>query len=177
MAANQLRAMHGRISFNDGADDNIVDAQGVDSVRELGCLNEDDVSNLCRTICCPGGHVANPAFVAGAAAGAAAAAAVPARISHTGIMVSQRTETNLKLASFTVRHHCCISRAMNIAGTNPTSIRRLRDLKIKEDSKGKDQPSAPNDQPEKLAKDHRRFSRLFQQRPWRNEGSFSLRHP
>ena len=55
MAANQLRAMHGRIDFNDGADDNIIDAQGIDSVRELGCLNNDDTSNLCRMIDRPGG--------------------------------------------------------------------------------------------------------------------------
>ena len=41
MAANQLRAMYARrIGFTNGADDNIVDAQGIDSVRELGYLND-----------------------------------------------------------------------------------------------------------------------------------------
>ena len=66
MAANQLRAMYARIGFAGGANDNIIDAQGIDSVVELGYLNNDDVSNLCRTIRRPGGHIANPAFVAGA---------------------------------------------------------------------------------------------------------------
>jgi hypothetical protein len=44
MAANQLsRAMCSCIGFTNGADDNIVDIQGTDSVRELGCLNNNDV--------------------------------------------------------------------------------------------------------------------------------------
>ena len=36
MAANQLRAMYARIGFTNGANDNIVDVQGIDSTRELG---------------------------------------------------------------------------------------------------------------------------------------------
>jgi hypothetical protein len=50
MAANQLRAMHARIGFTNRANDNIVDVQGIDSTRELGCLNDDNVVNLCKTI-------------------------------------------------------------------------------------------------------------------------------
>jgi hypothetical protein len=65
MAANQLRAVHACIGFTNGSNDNIIDAQGVDSVRELGCLNNEDAINLCKTIRCPGGHLPNPAFVAG----------------------------------------------------------------------------------------------------------------
>ena len=63
MAAVQLRAMYARIGFTNGANDNIVDVQGIDSVRELGYLNDDDVINLCKTIRRPGGHLPNPAFV------------------------------------------------------------------------------------------------------------------
>ena len=63
--ANALRAMYGRLGFVNGADDNLVDVQGIDSTRELSYLNDDDVANLCRTIRRPGGHVPNPAFVAG----------------------------------------------------------------------------------------------------------------
>ena len=96
MAANQLRAMYLRIGFTNGADDNIVDVQGIDSVRELGYLNDEDVTNLCKTIRRPGGHLPNPAFVAGGN--------LPATIPYTGIMVSQRAETNMQLASYTVRH-------------------------------------------------------------------------
>jgi hypothetical protein len=44
-----------------------------------GCLDNND-SNLCETICRPGGHFPNPAFVAGRAE--------PLAIPCTGIMVS-----------------------------------------------------------------------------------------
>ena len=59
MAANQqLRIMYGRIGFNNGANNNIVDVQGIDSVtRELGYLYDNDVTNLCKTIRRPGGHL------------------------------------------------------------------------------------------------------------------------
>jgi hypothetical protein len=51
MAANQLlRAMHAPIGFTNRSNDDIVDAQGVDSVRELGCLDDQDVINHCKTI-------------------------------------------------------------------------------------------------------------------------------
>jgi hypothetical protein len=97
MAANLVRAMYSRIGFTNRADDNIVDIQGIDSVRELGYLNDEDVINLCKTIRRPGGHLPNPAFVAGGAE--------QPTIPYTGIMVSQRAERNMQLAAYTVRHH------------------------------------------------------------------------
>jgi hypothetical protein len=135
MAANQLRAMCARIGFTNGANDNIIDVQGIDSVRELEYLNDDDCINLCKTIRRPGGHLPNPAFVAGGN--------MPATIAYKGIMVSQRAETNMQLASYTVRHNTRISRVTNIAGMNPTSIRRLQKLKIKEELRTTDAPSVP----------------------------------
>jgi hypothetical protein len=146
MAANQLRAMYARIRFTNGADDNIVDVQGIDSVRELGYLNDEDVTNLCKTIRRPGGHLSKPAFVAGQIP------AMPATIPYTGIMTSQRAETNMQLASYTVRHHNRISRATNVAQMNPTSIRRLRELKIKEDARNPDPPTAPTIDPKNWPK-------------------------
>jgi hypothetical protein len=53
MAANQLQAMHECIGFAHGADDNIVDVEGIDLVRELGHLNDEDCVNLCETVHCP----------------------------------------------------------------------------------------------------------------------------
>jgi hypothetical protein len=90
MAANQLQDVCARVGFTDGTNGNIVDAQGVDSVRELEHLNNDGCVNPCKTIRDPGGCLPNPAFVAGGAA--------PAAIPHTGIMVSQQAETNMQLA-------------------------------------------------------------------------------
>jgi hypothetical protein len=89
MAVN-VRAVHACIGFTNGSDDNIVDAQGIDSVRELGHLNDEDVINLCKPIHCPGGHLPNPAFVAGGA--------MNPTIPCAGIMVSQRGATNTQLA-------------------------------------------------------------------------------
>jgi hypothetical protein len=146
MAANQLRAMYTRLGFTNGADNNIVDVQGIDSVRELGYLNDEDVTNLCKTIRRPGGHLPNPAFVVGQIP------AVPATIPYTGIMISQRAETNMQLASYTARHHNRISRVTNIANMNPTSIRRLRELKIKEDTRDSDPPTAPTIDPKNWPK-------------------------
>ena len=58
MAANQqVRIMYGCIGFNNGANKNIVDIQAIDSVRELGYLCDNDVTNLCKTIRRPGGHL------------------------------------------------------------------------------------------------------------------------
>jgi hypothetical protein len=98
--------MYACVGFNNGADDNIVDVQQINTRTELGYLNNKDVVNLCKTICRPGGHLPNQAFIAGGA--------MPATIPYGGIMVSQRAETNLQLAAYTVRHHARISRNVNI---------------------------------------------------------------
>ncbi len=135
MAANQLRAMYSRIGFTNGANDNIVDVQGIDSLRELEYLLDEDCVNLCKTIRRPGGHLPNPAFVVGGPE--------PPTIAYTGIMVSQRAETNMQLASYAVRHHNRISRTTNIGAMNPTSIRRLRELKIKEEARVSEAPPPP----------------------------------
>ena len=58
-------------------------------------------------------------------------------------MVSQRAETNMQLASYNVRHHNRISQVTNVGAMNPTSISRLRELKIKEDARTSDPPAMP----------------------------------
>jgi hypothetical protein len=107
-------------------------------------MTDDDVVNLCKTIRRPGGHLPNPAFVAGGP--------LPATIPYAGIMVSQRAETNLQLASYTVRHHMRISRTVNIPGMNPTSVGRLRELKIKEGLQDQDPPTLPKIEPKNWPK-------------------------
>jgi hypothetical protein len=67
-------------------------------------------------------------------------------------MVSQHAKTNMQLASYTVRHHNRISRAVNVQAMNPTSIRRLCELKLKEDSRDSDAPSAPTIDPKNWPK-------------------------
>ena len=166
MAANQLRAMYLRIGFTNGADNNIVNVQGIDSVRELGYLNNEDVINLCKTIRRPGGHLPNPAYVTGGA--------MSATIPYTVIMVSQRAETNIQLASYTMRHHNRISRATNVGNMNPTSIRHLRELKMNEDKRNGQLLTYHRSQ--ELAKDKQRPSRLLQLYSWGDEGTIGLCH-
>ena len=72
-------------------------------MRDLGYLNNEDDINLCNMIHCPGGHLPTPAYVLG---GAENSTTIP----YTGIMVSQHADTNMQLASYTVRHHNWISR-------------------------------------------------------------------
>jgi hypothetical protein len=115
----------------------IVDVQQINTTTELGYLNDNDVVNLCKMMCRPAGHLPNPAaFIAGGP--------LPATIPYTGIMVSQRAETSLQLAAYTVRHHMRISRNVNFTGMNPrTSVRRLRGLKIKEGWRDQDPLTLP----------------------------------
>ena len=96
MAANQLMAIYPCVRFTNGADDNIVYVQGIDSIRELGYVNDEDAIYLCKTIIrCPGGHLPNPACVAGGA--------TSPMVPYTGITVFQRTNktTKMQLASST----------------------------------------------------------------------------
>ena len=119
MATNQqLRIMYGRIGFNNGSNNINVDVQGIDSVRELGYLYNNDATELCKTIRRPGGHLPKPTFVAGAVP------LLPATIPYVGIMVSHRAETNTELAPYSVRHHYRISWVTNVGAMNPTSSRR-----------------------------------------------------
>ncbi len=142
MAANQLREMYERIGFDNGGAENIVNVQQINTRTELGYLNNLDVVNLCKTIRRPGGHLPNPAFVAGGPD-----PLILPTIPFTGIMVSQRAETNLQLAAYFIRYHGRISRTANIPGMNPTSIRRLRELKIKEHAKHGDSTAVPKIDP------------------------------
>ena len=93
MAANQLRAMYTRIGITNEGDTSIIDVQGIDLVRELGYLNNEDVMNLCKSIRHPGGHLPNPAFVIGGV--------MNATIPYTGIVVFHRAETNMQLLGTT----------------------------------------------------------------------------
>jgi hypothetical protein len=89
MAAKQLRVMYACIGFTKGVDDNIIEVQGIDSIRELGYLNDEDLTNLCKTIRRPGSHLPNPAF------GEGQIPTLAPTIPYTGIMISQRTKTNM----------------------------------------------------------------------------------
>jgi hypothetical protein len=135
--ANTLRAMLLRIGLDHGANDNIVDVQGIDTIKELGFLGDEDISNLCKVVRRPGGHVPNPDFIENQVP------PLQRTIPYLGIMIAQKSEQNMRLASYTVRHHHRISRTTNVGAMNPTSVRRLRELKAKEDGRLPDPPATP----------------------------------
>ena len=57
--------------------------------------------------------------------------------------MSQRAETNMQLAFYTVRHHNRVSWVTNVGAMNLNLIRHLRELKIKEDARTSDPPAVP----------------------------------
>jgi len=74
----------------------ITDAQGIASIAELCILKDDEVENLCKVICHPGGMIPNPQV---------GVVGQPPMIPNPGIPVSLHVENNLKLAAYWL-HHC-----------------------------------------------------------------------
>ena len=96
-----LRQAYVRLGFTNAAAQNITNDQDIDSLGELKVLRDEDVVNLCKVVRRPGGMIANPQ---------AGAPGAPAIIPNPGILVSLRAETNLKLASYWLRHQERVSR-------------------------------------------------------------------
>jgi hypothetical protein len=68
-------------------------------------------------------------------------------------MILQRADANVQLASHTVRHdNSRVSRTTDVVAMNPTHVRRLRELKIKEDSCDSNLPLAPTIDPKNWPK-------------------------
>ena len=108
----QVNAIHmalGQIGFSNEAANYITsdqNGQGMSSLAEFAVLTDDEVKNLCKVVCRPGGMMQNPNAAAppgadaAAAAAAAAATAQPAQIPNPGLTVMLCTENDLKLACY-----------------------------------------------------------------------------
>jgi ribosomal protein S13 len=92
-----------RIGFLDAAAQAITDEQGIDSLEEIRLLSDDEISNLAKLICRPGGVIPGQVNAAGNA------------VPNPGIQVNARAETNLKLAAFYLRHQVRIGRTVTQA--------------------------------------------------------------
>jgi hypothetical protein len=70
----------------------IVDKQGIDSLDEPCILKDEEITNLCKVICHPGGQIANPYLLQ------------QGNIPNPGISVSLHMESNTKLAKWMIMH-------------------------------------------------------------------------
>jgi hypothetical protein len=101
-----MRAMCERLGFTPGSAESLEgNDHGINTLKEVVFLNDKDIDSLVKTHLRPGGMVAGPTIVGGAAQGNP----VPLAANH-GYSVSIRAETNLKLAVLYLRHQARISR-------------------------------------------------------------------
>jgi hypothetical protein len=98
----------------------IIDQQGIDELSEIKILTDSEIEGLCKVVKRPGGTIPNPN---------AAAAGQPATITASGESISMMAESNLKLASYFLRHQERIGRTVDYADVDLDSVRLLRDLK------------------------------------------------
>ena len=100
----------------------ITDAQGADTIDELGFLKDSEAVNLCRVLLGrPDGLIPNDA--AGIAAGGPASFTNPA-----GMTVSLRAENNLKLACYYFCHRIRVSHTTTPVDITQENVRALLKL-------------------------------------------------
>ena len=97
IALNALCTTLGHLGFTNAATVFITDQQGLDSVDEFHPLMDDEVENLIKVTCHPGGTIPNPAPIA---AGAPALPLIP----NPRIPVSLCAENNLQLMCYLLQH-------------------------------------------------------------------------
>jgi len=114
MAANvaAIRAALQRIGFNQEASTFITTDQGLNNLEEFKILTDDEVDNLCRVTCKPGGTIPNPT---------AGGAPLP----NPGIPVSMKACNNLKLMRYLIRFRGRTSQLITAADITVDSIRSL----------------------------------------------------
>ena len=123
-----LRQLYERLGLSQAAARHIIDVQGIDSLQEIGYLDEDGISNLCKAVRRPGGSIANPDHDPNEDDGPNNRPTIP----FTGIQVSLLAEENLKLLSYYIRHLERVSRTPNIGSITRTTVRKLRELRAAE---------------------------------------------
>jgi hypothetical protein len=97
---------------------------GINTLEEVVLLNDKDIDSLVKQLRRPGGLIAGPAIVGGAAQGNPGPL-----VANPGHYVSIRADTNLKLAVFYLRHQARISRTVAPASIALTVVRSLRSTK------------------------------------------------
>eukprot|EP00978_Attheya_sp_CCMP212_P044354 scaffold307752_cov47-Attheya_sp.AAC.1 len=109
-----------RMRFTNAAAAIITDEQGIDELSEIKILTDSEIEGLCKVVRRPVGMIPNPnATVAGQ----------PATVYASGESISMLAESNLKLASYYLRHQERIGRTVTYADVDLAADRVLRDLK------------------------------------------------
>jgi hypothetical protein len=128
--SSAMLAMFERLGFTPGAAASLEgNDHGINTLEEVVFLNDNAIDSLVKQLWCPGGMIAGPTIVGGAAQGNPGPL-----VSNPGQSVSIRAATNLKLAVFYLRHQVRISRIVAPASVSLTVVRRLRSTKEYEEN-------------------------------------------
>jgi hypothetical protein len=125
-----MREIFERLCFTPGAAASLEgNDHGIDTLEEVVFLNDKDIDSLVKQLRRPGGVIAGPAIIGGAAQGNPGPL-----VANPGHSVFIRAETNLKLAVFYLRHQTRISRIVAPASVALTVVRSLRSTKEYEEN-------------------------------------------
>jgi hypothetical protein len=120
-----MLAMFEPLGFTPGATVSLEgNDHGINTLEEVVFLNDKDIDSLVKQLRRPGGVIARPTIVGGAAQGNPRPLA-----DTTGHSMSIRSETNPKLAVFYLCHQARISRIVSPESVALTVVRRLRSTK------------------------------------------------
>jgi hypothetical protein len=106
-----MRAMFEHRGFTPGASSSLEGSyHGINTLEEVVFLNDKDIDSLVKQLWRPGGMIAGPMIIGGAAQGAPGPL-----VANPGHSMSIRDDTNVKLAVFYLRHQARISRILSPA--------------------------------------------------------------
>ena len=106
-----------RLGFDNATARVMTDVQGITNCTELGRMRDADVTGFCKSLRSPGGTIPNePAAIVGGA---------PAVIRNPGNGVQSRSEANLKLACYYVRHAARVARPVTPVDIAIASVRSI----------------------------------------------------
>ena len=111
-----------RMGFSALAATYITTNQGLDTLSKCSILTDDEVENLCKVVCRPGGTIPNPA--AGGPEGQSPT------IPNPGLAVPLHVENNLKLMCYFLHFQQRTSRPAVPANITLNNIRALRSLQL-----------------------------------------------
>jgi hypothetical protein len=114
-----------RLGFNPGAASSLEgNDHGINTLEEVVFINDKDIESLVRQLRLPGGMMAGPTIVGGAAQSNPGPL-----VANPGHYVSIRDDTYLKLTVFYLRHQAWVSIIVAPASVALTVVRSLRSTK------------------------------------------------